>query len=81
MLCLQNQIQKFLVIGSSSTMSDEYRILESDSPFGTFKVFEPRHDDMLYGIDHYKDKFYIRTNDQAKNFRLMATPVNKNNNR
>jgi oligopeptidase B len=69
--------RKFLVIGSSSTMSDEYRILESDSPFGTFKVFEPRHDDMLYGIDHYKDKFYIRTNDQAKNFRLMATPVNK----
>jgi oligopeptidase B len=32
---------------------------------------------MLYDIDHYKDKFYIRTNLDAKNFRLMETPVNR----
>ncbi|GIR50511.1 MAG: hypothetical protein CM15mP59_2530 [Flavobacteriaceae bacterium] len=30
-----------------------------------------------YFVDHYKDDFYIITNDQAKNFRLMKTPVNR----
>jgi oligopeptidase B len=69
--------RKYLVIGSSATKSSEYRILEADRPDEDFRVFEPRHDDMLYGIDHYKDKFYVRTNWDAKNFRLMETPVDK----
>ncbi len=29
-----------------------------------------------YYIDHYKDQFYVRTNLDAENFRLMKTPVN-----
>jgi oligopeptidase B len=69
--------RKFLVIGSSATKSSEYRILEADRLDEDFRVFEPRQDDMLYGIDHYKDKFYVRTNWDAKNFRLMETPLEK----
>lgn len=68
---------KYLVIGSVSTMAAEYRILNADKPAGRFKVFEPRHDDMLYGIAHFKDKFYVRTNLEAQNFRLMETPEDK----
>lgn len=67
---------QYMVIGSDATMASEYRILEADNPTGEFRIFEPRHEDMLYDIDHYGDKFYVRTNDQAKNFRLMETPVN-----
>ena len=68
---------KYLIIRSGSTMATEYRILEADNPNGEFRIFEARHDDMLYGIDHFQDKFYIRTNLEAKNFRLMQTPVTK----
>ncbi len=68
---------EYLIIGSSSTLSDEYRILEADKPEGTFRIFEARHEDMLYNINHYRDKFYIRTNLNAKNFRLAETPENK----
>ena len=44
-------------------------------PGGEFKIFLPRARGHEYQIDHIADRFLIRTNDQAKNFRLMATPV------
>ena len=68
--------KKFLVIGTYSTLSAEYRILEADNPEGEFRIFHPREKEMEYSITHYKDKFYIRTNDGALNFRLMETDEN-----
>ncbi len=73
----KSKSKKYLIIGSGSTLSDEYRFLDADNPDGKFKIIQPREKDLLYGVAHYKDKFYIRTNYKAKNFRLMATPVNK----
>ncbi|HEY7317970.1 MAG TPA: S9 family peptidase [Candidatus Binatia bacterium] len=69
--------KKYLMIVSSHTLSQEYRYLEADDPAGIFKVFLPRQRDHEYHVDHYQDRFLIRTNDQAKNFRLMMTPVDK----
>ena len=69
--------EKYLFIGSGSTLSSEYRFLDAGNPGGKFKIIQPREKDLLYGVAHYKDKFYIRTNYKAKNFRLMATPVNR----
>ncbi len=66
--------QKYIVIGSWSTLSTEYRILEADKPTGHFKIFEPRSTKHEYEIDHIEGKFYITTNWDAKNFRLMETP-------
>jgi Protease II len=67
--------KKYLMIVSAQTLSQEYRYLEADDPFGEFKIFLPRQREHEYSIDHYADRFVIRTNDQAKNFRLMVTPV------
>jgi len=69
--------EKFLVIGSSQTVSDEYRILPADDPTGTFQVFQPRERNLEHEIAHFGDKFYIRTNLQATNFRLMVTDESK----
>jgi len=68
---------EYIMIGSFSTLSTEYRFLNSSKPDGEFKVFQARQPDLEYFISHYKDKFYIRTNLDAKNFRLMETPVVK----
>lgn len=68
--------KKYLVIGTAQTLSTEYRVLESNNPSGEFRVIQPRERDHEYGIDHYNDKFYISTNWQAKNFRLMECPEN-----
>jgi oligopeptidase B len=67
--------KKYVMIATSTTLADEYRYLEADDPDGTFELFLPRRKGHEYSIDHYGDRFFIRTNDQATNFRLMSTPV------
>ncbi len=68
--------KKYLIIASSATLSNEYRILEADNPTGEFRVFQPRERKLEFNIDHYGDNWYIHTNkDEAKNFKIMVTPV------
>ncbi len=69
--------RKYIVIGSESTMTTEYRIVNSDTPDAEFKVFQPRVRGLEYSISHFGDSFYILTNkDKATNFKLMKTPEN-----
>ena len=69
---------KFIVIGSSSTLSSEFRIISADKPYGEWKVIQPREENLEYSLAHYGDYFYIQTNkDNATNFKLMKTSVNK----
>jgi len=68
---------KYIIIANRSTMVRDYYILDSDKPLGEFKQFTARETDMIYSIDHFKDKFYILTNWDAKNFRLMETSIDK----
>ncbi|MEN8138151.1 MAG: S9 family peptidase [Bacteroidota bacterium] len=69
--------KKFLVIGSSHTVSSEYRILEADNPNGEFRLFHGRERDLEYSFGHFDGQFYIHTNLDAKNFRLMKTSEDK----
>ena len=62
---------KYILIRSEATMSSEYRFLDADKPDGKFKVFQPRMKDVLYEPIHWNDRFFVRTNLNAKNFRLM----------
>ena len=74
----KSKSKKYIIIGSSSTMSDEYRILDADQPRGDFKLFQERVRGVEYGFSHFEDYFYIITNkDEAQNFKLMKTEVNK----
>jgi oligopeptidase B len=67
--------KKYLVIGSGSTLTSEYRILDAKNPDGAFCIFQKRTRGMEYSISHYGDKWYIMTNkDKATNFKLMTTP-------
>ncbi|GAB3200410.1 S9 family peptidase [Pontibacter aydingkolensis] len=69
---------KYIIIGSGSTLSNEYRFLDANNPNGTFKVIQPRERGLEYSVDHFGDKFYIVTNkDAATNFKLVQTPVSK----
>ncbi len=74
----KSKSKRYIMIVSESTLSSEIRFLDADNPCGEFKIFQKRQDDMLYGIGHYEDHFYILTNaDGAKNFKVMKTPVDK----
>lgn len=67
--------RKYLVIGSSQTLSSEYRFLDADNPDGKWQVFQARERNLEYSISHFEDHFYVLTNWDAKNFRLMKTSV------
>ncbi|WP_100896162.1 S9 family peptidase [Cellulophaga sp. RHA19] len=65
--------KKFIVIGSSSTLTSEYRFIKTEEPDSEFKIFSPRERGLEYSIAHYGDKFFILTNkDNAFNFKLMT---------
>ncbi len=69
--------RKYIVIGSVSTLTSEYRTLNADDPNGEFKVFSPRDLGVEYSIAHYDGNFYILTNrDKATNFKLMRAGEN-----
>ena len=67
--------KKYIVIGSSSTLTNEFQILNADTPKEKFKIFQPRVRGLEYSISHFGNDFYILTNkDKATNFKLMKTP-------
>lgn len=74
----KSKSRKFIIIGSSSTLTSEYRVLNANTPDGDFKIFQSRERGLEYDIAHFEDKFYIVTNkDKATNFKLMVTPEDK----
>lgn len=68
---------KYILIQSSATLSSETRFIPADQPMSAFKIFQPRMKEVLYDVDHANDKFYIRTNKDAKNFKLMTSAEDK----
>jgi oligopeptidase B len=70
--------KNYIVIGSYATLSQEYRYVDANTPNVEFTIFQPRERKLEYSIDHYEDKWFIRTNkDGAKNFKIMSTPLAK----
>ena len=63
---------KYIVIGVSSTVSDELRYAPAADP-RDFKVLAPRARDVEYDADHFGGRWVIRTNDgKATNFKLVT---------
>ena len=74
----KSKSRDFIIIGTSSTVSDEYRYINANQPDSEFKVFQERERDLEYSIEHFGEEFYIQTNkDDAFNFKLMKTPIDK----
>lgn len=66
---------KYLILVSASHTTSEARYLDAGHPSGEWKLIASRQQDVEYYPDHLGDRFYIRTNDQGRNFRLVSAPV------
>ena len=74
----KSKSRKYIIIGSLSTLTSEYRFLDANNPGGEFTVVQQRIRGLEYTVSHYGDCFYILTNkDKAFNFKLMKTPVDR----
>lgn len=72
----KSKSKKYVIIGSSATLSDEYRYVDANTPDAPFSIFQKRERNLEYSIAHYEDHWYIRTNkDGATNFKIMRTHI------
>ncbi|TPV92556.1 MAG: S9 family peptidase, partial [Myxococcales bacterium FL481] len=63
---------KFLTLSLQSTVTSEVRYLAAKHPTGTFEVLAPRSRGIEYDVDHIGERWIVRTNWDATNFRLMT---------
>ena len=71
----KSKSNQYLFIGSYQTLSTEIRFLDANNPNGNWTVIQPRERGLEYSVSHYEDSFFIRTNWNAKNYKLMKTSV------
>jgi oligopeptidase B len=69
--------KQFLILESSSHTTSEEKYLRSDNPSGVWSLIEPRRDNIEYYADHRNGRWYIRVNDQGRNFRLVTAPADR----
>ena len=67
---MRTRDDKFICIILQSTVSNEQRCTSAAQP-GEFFVLAPRERDHLYNADHVGNRWVIRTNWQAPNYRLI----------
>ncbi len=67
--------REFLLINLQSSLTTEVRYIPAATPDAAFVPILERRQDVEYDVTHHGDHFYIRTNDKAKTFRVMRTPI------
>ncbi len=68
---------QFIFLDLASQVTTETHYLKANDPEAQFRVFKPRKYKVEYYLSHQGNYFYILTNEQAINFKLMRTPLNK----
>lgn len=72
--CGSFRSEKWIYIASEGKVTSEWRLLRSDAPEATPRVFKPRERGVLYSVEHRPGSFYVLTNDVGPNFRLLEAP-------
>ncbi len=62
---------KYLLIGTQSTVSSEYWYADAADPTLEFELFLERERDHEYQVEHFENRWIVRTNWQAKNFKVV----------
>ena len=72
---LKTRSEKYIMTNHRNTMTSEMRFLPADELNAELKVLQPRQRGLEYFAEHHGDSFLIIANENAKNFRLLRTPV------
>lgn len=66
---------KYILVESASHTTTEFQVLAAERPEGEFALMLPREDEHEYYVDHREGRWFIRTNDRGRNFRLVTAPA------
>jgi oligopeptidase B len=69
------QSEAFILVVTGHHDANEVRYLPADRPRATPRLITPRRANHEYHVEHHDERFFIMTNDQHKNFRLVTAPV------
>ena len=75
----RSRSKAFLFLTSASSKTTEVRYLTSESPNAEWTLFRPRETDHRYYVDHHGEQFFVRTDKDAKNFRIVSAPIDTPN--
>jgi len=67
--------ERFVVLHVSSQVTCEAQVLDADHPAGAFRMVEPRRQKVEYSVEHWNGSFFIVTNDDAVNFKVVQAPA------
>lgn len=68
--------ENFILISSANFTNSEVRYLAANNPTGSFALFQPRMDHVLYQVDADTERFYIVNNNKAINFKVSVAAFN-----
>ncbi len=71
----RSRSKEYIFLTHQNTDTTEVQLLAADNPTGEFKPFLPRETGHEYDIDHADGRFFIRTNWNASNFRVMSSSL------
>ncbi len=71
----KSKSEEYVFLSLGSKITSEVWFLRGDDPLGEFQVIHPREQGVEYDVEHHDERFFIVTNDDATNFKLMETPV------
>lgn len=72
----KDKSEQFIYVYLGSKVTTEMHFMNADNPDDNFKVIQPRKQGMEYSVASHGTDFYVLTNDNALNFKLMKTSVN-----
>jgi oligopeptidase B len=67
--------QGFIMTYHHNTLSQEMRYIAADQPETELHILQPREAGLEYYATHHGNSFFIITNENAPNYKLMKTPV------
>jgi oligopeptidase B len=65
----------YIMLQHSETETTEVQLLAADNPLGDFTPFLPRETGHEYDVDHANGRFFVRSNWDAENFRVMTAEL------
>jgi oligopeptidase B len=69
----KSKSEKYIIISSGASITSEYQYILADKPSDEFAIFQSRLRGIEYSISHFENKWYVMTNWDAQNFKLMET--------
>lgn len=69
----KSRSKRLILIGTYHTLTTEYHVLDADQPDQHPQPFLRREPGHEYYLDHFEDRFFVRSNAGARNFRLLET--------